>query len=90
MSFPSPRRVYTILSGAAVNVDTKGAMNLTIIAGTGATATYSRVDKADASAHTTGTENGTTVSANTKLVILNDWPFFRVSSSGGTTRVGLV
>jgi len=90
MSFPAPRKVYPLADGAAHNIDARGGLNLTIITGTGATATYSRVDSKDATAHTSGTENGGTVSANTKLVIQNDWPFYRVSSAGGTTRVGLV
>jgi len=90
MSFPAPRKIYTLIDGAAHNIDARGALNLTIIAGAGATATYSRIDSKDAGSHTSGTENGGTVSSSTKLTFQNDWPFYRISSSGGTTRVGLV
>lgn len=83
------RGVTSIAAGAQVCIDACAMKNLTIIAGTGATATYSRVDQPDASVHTTGAENQGTVAANTKLVVAVDWPFYLVSSAGGPTRVSV-
>lgn len=82
--------VRSLAAAASTVVDTRGMSRLTIITGTGATATVSRVDSANASSHTTGTENSQTVTANTKEVIDVDWPFYRVSSAGGATRVAAV
>lgn len=91
----------SLADGDAVVIDARGMATLTIITGSGATATYSRVDSrpprtagpaATASvvpAATTGTENGATVAATTKLAITVDWQFYRVSVAGGTCRIGL-
>lgn len=82
--------VTALAASEATVIDARGMSQLTIITGSGATATYSRVDTHSASAHTTGTQNGDTVAATTKLVIPVDWPFYRISVAGGTCRIGLV
>lgn len=90
-----------LADGQAVVIDARGLSAITIITGSGATATYSRVDSrppktagpaatADVvPADNTGTQNGTTVAATTKATITADWQFYRVSVSGGTCRIGL-
>lgn len=61
-------------------------IRLTIIPGTGSTVTYSKVDSEDATAHDTATQDTTGV----ELTIEADWPFYRVSTAGGTARVAVV
>lgn len=82
--------VIGIGDGEAEVIDTRGLAKLTIITDGAATATYSRVDSKDASAHTAGSNNGATVSPDSALSIDVDWPFFRVSSAGGSIRVASV
>ena len=81
--------VTALADGGAAVVDARGFGNLTVITGAGATATVSRVDAADAAAHTTGTENSFTVAPTTATVTPVDWPFYRVSVAGGACRVAL-
>ena len=81
--------VTALADGAAVVLDARGFANLTVITGAGATATVSRVDAADADAHTTGTANSFTVAATTATVTPVDWPFYRISVAGGACRVAL-
>lgn len=82
--------VKDLASGAAVVIDARGMKYITVITGSGATATVSRVDTPTASAHTTGTENSFTVAATTKTATAVDWPFWRVSVASGPCRIGLV
>lgn len=82
--------VTTLAAGEAETFDCRGMAAITIITGAGATATYSRVNDETDAAHVTGAENGSTVAATTKLTIPTDWPFIRVSSAGGATRVAMV
>ena len=78
----------TIATDTGRVVDCRGFGKLTIIAGAGATASVSRVDLPDATAHTTGAQNTEPdVTANTRITIDVDWPFFYVSSAGGPSRV---
>lgn len=79
--------VVALADGDARTLDARGCATITLIADAGCTLTYSRVDAPDASAHTTGTENGTTVAADTRSSFTVDWPFWRVSAAGGTARV---
>ena len=69
--------------------DARGMAVLTVITGTGATATVSRVDDDEAEEHTTGTENAFTVAAETRTVTQVDWPFYLVSVADGSCRVAL-
>ena len=82
--------VINLAAGEAFVVDTSGSERFSIIAGAGATVTYSRVDSKDADAHTTGTENQDTVAATTIETIDTDWPFYRVSVAGGSCRIAAV
>lgn len=79
--------VIALAAGEARNIDTRGMGTLTVIAGTGATVTVSRVDDDEAEAHTTGSHNQFTVAATTRVVTSVDWPFYRISSAGGACRV---
>lgn len=81
--------VQSLAASGVVNVDARGASNLTVISGSGATTTVSRVDSMAAAAHTTGTENQFTVAATTKTVTAVDWPFYRISVAGGPCRFAL-
>jgi hypothetical protein len=74
--------------GAAVVVNARGFASLTIITGSGCTATISRVDSESAGANTGGASDQT-VAATTKSVITVDWPFYRLSASGGDFRYAL-
>lgn len=79
-----------LADGEAVTLDARGARNITVITAVGATATFSRVDSPGATAHTTGSENQSSVVANTRTVTAVDWPFYRVSVAGGSCRVAVV
>lgn len=75
----------TIADGAAQVFDVSSGIRFSIFPASGTTATYSRVDSKTAASHDTTT---TAVTALTAIDV--DWPFFRVSSAGGATRVALV
>ena len=81
------RAVTTLADGEAVVKDALGLAKLTIETGAGCTATWSRVDTYNASAHTAQTA---TQGASGRTVIDIDWPFFRVSAAGGSCRVAMV
>lgn len=80
----------TLADGEAINVDCRRAVRITVITAAGATATVSRVDSGGAAAHTTGAKNQFTVAGDARTTTDVDWPFYRVSVSGGSCRVGLV
>jgi hypothetical protein len=79
--------VLALASGAGATLDMRPFNYLTVIAESGATVTVSRVDTVDASSHTTGDRNAYTVAAESRRFQWADWPFFRVSTSGGAARV---
>lgn len=79
----------TLTDGQAIVVQALGRSVLTVIAEAGATATVSRVDAIDASAHTTGSHNQFEVAATNRTATNVDWAFYRISSSGGTVRWAL-
>jgi hypothetical protein len=79
----------SLASGAAVVVDARGHSTLSIVAGAGATVTVSRVDSVSASAHTTG-PNTFDVTAGTHSATDVDWPYYRISASGGSARYALL
>lgn len=79
----------TITAGNQQTFDCNAMKNLTVIAGAGATVTVSRVDALNAVAHTTGAENQFTVAPTTRTVTPVDWPFFLISTAGGSCRVAV-
>lgn len=79
----------TLSDGDDVTVNATDGIRLTILAGAGATVTVSRVDDESASS-ATGHGSDQTVSADTQLSIDVDWPFYYISTSGGSARVALV
>jgi hypothetical protein len=84
--------VTSVALGGATTIDARNAVAVIVRAGTGATVTVSAVDSIGASVHTTGAENTVDVAANTfanLFSVLGAWPFYRVSSAGGTARVGV-
>lgn len=89
--FKTFRQLPRVLGDGAVEVfDARGMAQLTVITGAGCTVTVSRVDTNDATEHTTGTENQFSVAASTRTATAVDWPFYRVSASGGTARAAMV
>lgn len=84
------REVVTLPDAGAANFPAQGMARITVITGAGCTATVSRVDSSTASAHTTGTQNSFTVAPTTATITTVDWPYYRVSASGGSCRVGII
>ena len=84
--------VILLNNGQAYTINATNAIRLTVITGAGATAVISRVDSNSQTVdHTVGAENRETdVTANTKKVIDVDWPFYKVSVTGGSCRVALI
>lgn len=82
--------VRSLADGEAAVIEATDAIKLTIITGAGCTATVSRVDSRDATGHTTGTENQFTVAATSRHEEGADWPFYRISASGGPLRFALI
>jgi hypothetical protein len=80
-------KVITLAAGEAIVLDVRGMGTLTMIAGAGATITWSRVDTSDAGAHVGA---GTTIAATEVSAISVDWPFVRISVAGGSARVAAV
>lgn len=81
--------VVPIADGAGITLDARGCPVITFITGNTCTLTYSRVDSPSATSHTASevTENGDTVTENTRLSLTVDWPYYRVSAAGGAARV---
>lgn len=73
----------TLASGAAINIEIWRGIRLTVIPGSGSTVTISKIDNLGVAAHDSATSESTGV----ELTRTIDWPFYRVSSSGGTARV---
>lgn len=72
------KRTPALLAASAAGVyDIRGMRGLTIIPTGGATVTYSKVDAADAAAHDPVTQQTATAE-----VMVEGWPFIRVSVSG--------
>lgn len=82
--------VTTIPSGGAAVFDARLCLYFSIITDATCTVTYSRVDSPTASAHTTGAANQGTLTSGTILTLPVDWPWYRISTSGGTCRVSLL
>lgn len=81
--------VIALADTNAFTFDARALKNITVITDAGCTATVSRVDTANANAHTAGATNQFTVAPTTRTVTPLDWPFYRVSAAGGTCRVAL-
>lgn len=82
-------KVYTLTTtNAGITLDCRGMRFLTIITGSGATATYSKVDTPTTTSHDSATD--ATVSADTDTSVEIKWPFMRVSTAGGSTRCACV
>lgn len=81
----------TVTTAAGANFDARGYSYFTILAPTGSTVTYSRVMSMSASSHNSdpATAQGT-VASNTMSAVAVDWPFYRVTTSGGSCQVSLV
>ena len=80
--------VIDLAAGEAITIPSSLGAVLHIITGSGATASYSKVDSSDASAHDTPTT--LTLAADSEVTVTVAWPFYRVSTAGGAVRVALV
>jgi hypothetical protein len=76
----------SISSGGTVVLSVYNGIRLGIIPGSSTTATYSKVDSETATAH----DNATSATATVHTAIDIEWPYYMVTSSGGTTRVALI
>jgi hypothetical protein len=74
--------VTTLADTEGVTVDVRGLKALSIMPGAGATVTYSRVDTSGAAAHGDGQA---TTAAFLSLDV--QWPFYRVTTAGGSCKV---
>lgn len=77
-----------IASGAAAWFDARGMARMTVVAGAGATVTWDRV-----SGPTSMTAIGTTITppeAGAAVVLEVEWPWYYVTTTGGTATVALV
>lgn len=79
----------SIASGASAVIDTRGMSAVTGVTGAASSATISRVDSATAGANSADTAANQNVSSGTRSVLTVDWPFFRITASGGSVWVGL-
>lgn len=82
--------VLELADGESEVIDARAMAKMTVVAGSGATATISRVDSPDATADGPGFGDPADVAAESLSTIDVDWPFYRITSTGGPTRVGLV
>jgi hypothetical protein len=77
----------TLADGGSRVFDLRGNRGLQIVAGAGATVTYSKVDTADAEAHDAATD--ATIAAGAEGFV-EKWAFIRVSTTGGSCRCCVV
>lgn len=77
-------QIFALEAGDAVTVRIGDGIKLTLIPGTDATITYSKVDDRNADAHSDET---TDVTEETEVDPA--WPFYRVSVADGPARVGV-
>lgn len=78
--------VLTLSSGTGVTLNTTGMARITILPGAGATVTYSMVDTKTETSHDAGTS--TNVTTPTTLDV--EWPYYRITTAGGSARVAAV
>jgi hypothetical protein len=95
MDFLRENTVAELGDGEAINVRARGSVQrnagrLTVVTGSGATATISRVNDLHASARGTGGAVEESVTEDSHLSIEVDWPFYRVSVTGGSCHVAMV
>ena len=83
------RNPVQLADGEATVEDMRGCVGVSVITGTGATATVSRVDSPTATAHGTGARAVGTVAATTLTSYTVDWPYLRISTAGGPATVSV-
>lgn len=79
---------HAIPSGAGETIAVYGTEILSFLPGSGTTFSFSYVDSAAASEHDAVSRSTVTSASHTTR--LTEWPYIRVTSSGGTTRVAAV
>ena len=84
------RKIISLAAGDAVTVDARGMKTMSVFAGSGATVTWSRVLSASDTTHGTGNLAVTAPAASALESLDVDWPFYRVSTAGGTALVCVV
>lgn len=95
MSFPQKNMIYrnvvTLADGEGQTFDARAMAKMSVLAGTGATVLWSRVNAPNATAHGTLAGAVITPPAATALTTLAvDWPYYRVSTADGPCYVAIV
>lgn len=95
MSWPNRndfiRNVVALADGEAIVVDARGLSQVSVIANTGATVTWTREDSASASTHSTLTGRVVTPPAAEAIKTLPvDWGFYRISTAGAGCWISAV
>ena len=80
--------VKVLATGQSTVVDSRGMSMLTITTEAASTATYSRVLSDAAVADSSATAGNGTVAIATRLPIIVDFPFFRITA-GGTGNINI-
>lgn len=77
--------VVSLEDGDAEVLEARTADHVQVVPGSGATVTVSKVDSQDASSHDSDSSEDLTSETTRDAV----WPFYRVSTAGGSARVAV-
>lgn len=78
--------VQSLATGEAITVVALGLIRFTVIPGSGATVTVSKVDSPGATSHDSDTEETTTAEKTYDV----KYPYYRISTASGSARIGFV
>lgn len=95
MSWPNRndfiKNVVALAAGEAIVVDARGLSQVSVIADTGATVSWTREDSGSAAAHSTLTGRVIAPPAAAAIKTLPvDWAFYRISTAGAGCWVSVV
>lgn len=79
----------SIASGASAVIDTRGMSTITAVIGAATSATISHVNPSTAGSNSVDAAANQNVTPGSRSVVTVDWPFFRITASGGSFRVAL-
>lgn len=82
--------VITLADGESYVINATSAIRITVISSAAGSGNVSRVDSQDADADSVDAWNDTAVAAGAIEVIEVDWPYYRISASGGSIRFAIV
>jgi siroheme synthase len=84
--FDKDEEIITLAASDSVLLVAKGLIRFTVVPGAGATVTISKVDSAAVTSHDTETD----VAVATETTYDVAWPYYLISTAGGTARVGVI